>query len=94
MTHQNLEQHKPKVAENILSRIENGRAVLFDVVEGEPFLLNESATDVWKCCNGDLTLAQIVNKVSEFYEAQSGDIRKDILQFIDLLVNKEFLVLT
>ncbi|MFQ5825339.1 MAG: PqqD family protein [bacterium] len=94
MSHQNLEQHKPKITENILFRVETGRAVLFDVVEGEPFLLNESATDVWKCCNGEWTMEQIVNKVSELYEAESGEIRKDIIQFVDLLVKKEFLVLT
>ncbi|MFQ5708848.1 MAG: PqqD family protein [bacterium] len=75
-------------------RIENERAVLFDVEEGEPYILNESATEIWQLFDGKTELESIATTLFQVYDEDEEAIRNEFLAFVESLVEKEFLQLT
>ncbi|RMD88535.1 MAG: PqqD family protein [Calditrichaeota bacterium] len=79
----------PKIRENILYRIENGKAVLFDAIEGEPYILNETATKIWQYLDGKTELNKIIEQIVCDYQIDKKQIKEEILQFVNELLEKE-----
>ena len=79
----------PRIRENILYRIENGKAVLLDAISGEPYILNETATKIWQYLDGKTELNKIIEQIVCDYQTDKKQIREEILQFLNELIEKE-----
>lgn len=84
----------PVRQDNILSRAENGKAVIFDDTAGEPYLLNETGAAVWQLCNGELSVKEIAEEVVRQFDGDSSLIKKEVIAFIEKLSDKKIITLT
>ncbi|MBI5376617.1 MAG: PqqD family protein [Candidatus Schekmanbacteria bacterium] len=84
----------PVHAPHILSRIENGKAVIFDDTNGEPSLLNETGSLIWSLCNGNLSVRAVISEMAHLYEGNSSQMETEIIDFISLLSYKGIITLS
>ncbi|MEW6734575.1 MAG: PqqD family protein [Acidobacteriota bacterium] len=49
------------------------------------FTLNEVATSVWQLIDGQMTVAEIIDKITQEYEIDEKTVVDDIFQFLDQL---------
>ncbi len=84
----------PVPRDNILSRTEKGKAVIFDDKEGEPYLLNETGTLIWQLCDGMLSVREITEETVKQFEGDSAVIEKEVIAFIENLAEKKIVSLT
>lgn len=47
--------------------------------------LNLSGEDMWNLLQQDIGLAQLIEKMSEIYDVDRGELEKDVLRFLDKL---------
>lgn len=79
---------------HVLSRIENGKAVIFDDSTGEPFLLNETGSLIWSLCNGKVSVRAVISELTSLYEGNSSQMETEIIDFISLLSHKGIITLS
>jgi hypothetical protein len=60
-------------------------------MEDELFSLNDTGKAIWDHVDGKKTVAELINDLSEEYEADPGKIQVDMLTLLDELVNKKLL---
>ena len=71
-----------------------GDISLFDAERDEVVVLNGTASDIWRLCDGEQTLDQIVELLARAYEREPEDIRTDVVATIDELTAAGFLPTT
>lgn len=77
-----------KTNPDIVCREEDGEALLFNPENGLIKMLNRVGYEVWKLCDGSLTLEQIIEKVKGKYPDTPAEIiKKDIIDFINYMKN-------
>ena len=75
-----------KTNPNIICRQEEDGAFLFNVEDGSIKVLNFLGYRIWKLCNGNFTLEDIINNIkSEYPNVSEEVIEKDVKDFIDYL---------
>ena len=67
----------PPVA-GVVEREVGGCFVLLCPDQEHVLLLNETASDVWRLLDGQLTLDKIVDLLARAYQAEPGDIYEDV----------------
>ena len=75
----------------VLWREEKDCVVLFNEESGEPYLLNEIGTSIWKLCAQRKKCGEIVSAMVELYEGSSEQISKETKKFLSDLKNEGFL---
>lgn len=60
----------------------SSRGTLLLVVSGQIFELNLVGADVWKLCDGERTVAQIVDELIESYEVSREELERDVRAFV------------
>jgi len=90
----NLSEKIPVPKDNILSREENGKTVIFDDSLGEPYLLNETGTIIWQLCDGKLKVKEIAEELCQNFEGDSSTIENEVIAFIENLAEKKIVSLT
>jgi pyrroloquinoline quinone biosynthesis protein D len=71
-----------------------------DPVEGEPVLLfpegllvlNETAHEIVRRCDGQITIAKLLRQLAEEFEVDDGTLRADVLENLDQLRQRNLLV--
>jgi len=53
--------------------------------------LNETATFIWKCCDGIKTINDIVSEVAKHYKIKREKAKKDVLKLIKILLKEKAL---
>ncbi len=71
----------------------DGENLLYGSVAKKAFHLNESASAVWKLCDGTRTIQEIVDLLAQAYHGDPSVIRGDVMQTIDQLVREGVLAL-
>lgn len=73
---------------NIVYRMRTigGKNILFG--ENQCFELNEVALIIWNNLNGENSVEDLICKISEQYDAEKETIKRDVLGFINEMVNK------
>ncbi len=56
--------------------------------------LNGPSSIVWGLCTGEHSVADIIEAVTEVYPDQATQVREDIIEVVEGLANKGFLILT
>lgn len=79
-----------RIADHILSRVDHGQTVLFDAEEGEPYILNETATEVWQRLDGETTLEEIVRDLAAAYECPTEVVLEDVMRLLRDLSDRGF----
>ncbi len=59
---------RPKKVENVRVRKQNGEMAIFNILTADYFLLNETGVFIWKLCDGNHTIIEIVEKMKEEFE--------------------------
>lgn len=85
-----MEQPSAKVgppAAHIVESEVDGRISLFDPQSQEVSMLNDTASDVWRLCDGTSTLDQVVDLVAKAYgvepDAVGDEVKATVQTFYD-----------
>jgi len=69
----------------------DGETVVLDLKEGHLHQLNPTASFIWDCCDGELTMDQIVERLAGAYEVDTTTARKDVDEVISKLRSSKLL---
>ena len=73
---------------HVLETEVRGDISLYDAHREQVMVLNATASDVWRLCDGEQTLNQIVDLLATAYGADEAVIRRDVEHTIEQLVNE------
>ncbi len=65
-----------------------GDISLFDAETNNVIVLNSTASDVWRLCDGEQTLEEIISLLAQAYQCPADRIRSDVTETIEELVDK------
>jgi hypothetical protein len=68
-----------------------GDISLLDAERNQVVVLNATASDVWRLCDGEHTFDEIVALLASTYQSDPGVLRDDVRTTIDQLVEEGFL---
>jgi hypothetical protein len=68
-----------------------GDISLFDAESNQVVVLNSTASDVWRLCDGEQTLDEIVDLLASSYQTTPEALRSDVTETVDKLVAEGFL---
>jgi len=81
-----------RIPERILWRIDDDNAVLFDEDEGAPFLLNPTATEIWRLVDQGRSAESIVTALRQRYpDTPEEQIRMETTELIEGLRERKLL---
>jgi len=65
-----------------------GESLLFNEVTKRTIYLNESATVIWRLCDGTRTIRDIIGLLREAYSDAEEDFETDVRDTVDRLLNE------
>ena len=81
----------PRVKEPVAWVEVDGEVVIYDEATTSMHLLNNAATAVWMRCDGRASLAEIISDLAETYQADEGQIARDVTDLVGQLGSKGLL---
>lgn len=78
---------------NIASRIVDGEAIIMTPQDEILHSLNAVGTKIWELCDGKSRVKEIIGKVHEEFNVDLKAVQKDVVEFIEELVQKGMLIL-
>ncbi len=81
-------------AEHVLETEVAGDISLYDAQTEKVLVLNGTASDIWRLCDGEQTVDQIVSLLAQAYGVSEDSIRPQVLETIETLVSEGFLPAT
>ncbi|NJO31810.1 MAG: PqqD family protein [Rhodospirillales bacterium] len=69
--------------EHVLARRHEGQLTL--IFDDSVFKLDGVGEDIWRLIDGKLSVDDICQQLGALYESQGSDIRKDTVEFLELL---------
>jgi len=90
-----MKDRRPVRTASALWRVIDGCAVIFHEETGRAFVLNESATRIWKMCDGGVTFGQIAesHRGGEAADAARESERDPVELFFSQLADEGFIVM-
>lgn len=76
---------------NIIETEIKGDISLFDAKTNQVLVLNGTASDVWRLCDGEQTFDQIVGLLARAYGRPADDLRPDVEATVARLIAEGFL---
>ncbi len=67
--------------------------IILDMVDGVYSQLNPVASLIWELLQEDVTLAQLITKVTDRFDTTDEECTPDILSFLQQLADKEFITI-
>lgn len=84
-------QHTARPVANVIETEVDGDVGLYDPSTEEVVVLNQTASDIWRLCDGGSTLDEIVRLLARAYGAEPSTIREDVAIVVDQLRRQGFL---
>ena len=86
-----------EAAEDVLAALEAGEesgeeGTLIIVVSGQIFELNLLGAEIWKLCDGEHSVGQIVDELHGRFEVSREDLEGDVREFLEDMVRREWMV--
>jgi coenzyme PQQ biosynthesis protein PqqD len=75
--------------ENVAWRIIGDEAVLLSAEDSSVHSLDAVGTRIWELCDGEKTVSEIVDQVVSEFDVDRETAEKDVVEFIEELMNKE-----
>jgi len=82
----------PQRSRRALAQELNGELVLVQVDTGMYYTLNEVGSRVWDLCDGSLTVAQVVAKMCEEFDAPAAEVEADVVELVGQLADENLLI--
>lgn len=79
---------KPQRNPRVRWRIYKGKVII-----PPAYGLNETASEIWKLCDGTRTIKDIIEHIKKNYEASPSEIEKTVIDFIFLMEKHKFILL-
>lgn len=70
-------------------RIIEGEAILVNIDAEEVIHLNEVAAETWRVMHGTRTVGEIIENIDDIFDAARSTIEKDVVEFIEQLIEKD-----
>lgn len=70
----------------------NGSAVMMDIMTGKYYNLGEIGGRIWEILEEPMTVAALVNKLTDEYDVSANQCRTDIEPFLNTLLERGLLV--
>ena len=89
-----MEQPSAKVgppAAHIVESEVDGRISLFDPESQEVSMLNDTASDVWRLCDGTSTIDQVVELMARAYDVEPDAVRDEVKATVTTFYDKGLL---
>jgi hypothetical protein len=84
----------PKVKTGAVSSLTENETIVVLPEKGQVKVLNDVASQVWKMLDGSHSIQQIVKQISVDYEIAEESIQDDILEFVQVLLEREMITLS
>lgn len=84
----------PKKSEGVASRIIDSEAVIVIPEAGLVRILNEVGSKIWQLLDGGNTIEDVINVISSEFDVSWEEARKDTLDFIRELEDRDMVVLS
>jgi Coenzyme PQQ synthesis protein D (PqqD) len=81
----------PKRRADLNYRTIEGETVILDRKEGHLHQLNPTASFIWDICDGNSSVAEIIDRIVGTYEVDSGTARRDVEEVLLKLRNSHLL---
>lgn len=72
----------PKIKDEIMVRKEEHDFYVIDMEKGEMYRLNRTAAEIFQACRENLSLEEIITRLSEGKEEELALIKQDVLETI------------
>lgn len=79
-------------ADHFIETEVGGDISLYDPTSERVIVLNATASDIWRLCDGEQTLDEIVELIAKAYERQPEEIRHEVNTTIDQFRDEGFLL--
>ena len=70
----------------------NGSAVMMDIMTGKYYNLGQVGGRIWEILEEPMTVAALVEKLTDEYDVSAAQCRSDILPFLDTLLERGLLL--
>ncbi len=67
--------------------------VLLNLESGVYYSTNKVGQRIWQLCDGSMNIREIILKLSDDFDKSSDDIKNDVLEYINDLINEDLLSL-
>ncbi len=81
----------PKRNANISWREFGIDGILFDPASGDYFEINEVGLTIWKLVDGQKAIEQIIEELTDHFDADDEDLTKDTAEFVEDLISKRLI---
>lgn len=79
-------------ADHLIETEVGGDISLYDPTSERVVVLNATASDIWRLCDGEQTLDEIIELIAKAYEQQPEEIRHQVNTTIDQFLDEGFLL--
>jgi coenzyme PQQ biosynthesis protein PqqD len=73
----------PKRGEQVIAQKAASEIVLLNMEDGNYYSLNEVGSRVWELCDGNRTVAQVVDLLAGEYEAPCEVLENDVVELLE-----------
>ena len=78
--------------EGLMTADMNGSAVMMDIMTGKYYNLGQVGGRIWEILEEPMTVAALVEKLTDEYDVSAAQCRTDILPFLDTLLERGLLL--
>jgi transcriptional regulator of acetoin/glycerol metabolism len=75
----------PVRKEQVIAQKASNDFLLFNMRDGNYYSLNEVGSRIWELCDGDHSVAQLVEALKAEYDAPAESLTKDVLELLEEL---------
>lgn len=70
------------------SRIIDGEAIILTPVDSQIHSLNEVGSKIWESLSKETTVEEIINRITEEFDIDREQARRDVILFLKDMINK------
>ena len=85
-------QSYPQRNEQVIAQKASSDFLLFNMNDGSYYSLNEVGCRVWELCDGNRSIAQLVETLEAEYDAPAETLTKDVLELLEHLRGGKLIV--
>jgi coenzyme PQQ biosynthesis protein PqqD len=87
----NLES-SPQRRQQVIAQEASNHFLLFNISDGNYYSLNDVGRRIWELCDGNHSVAQLVDILAAEYDAPAETLTKDVLELLQELRNGKLIV--
>ena len=82
----------PQRKDQVISQKASSNLLLLNMSDGNYYSLNEVGSKIWELCDGNHSIAQLVDALTAEYDAPAETLKGDILELLDKLRSEKLIV--